>query len=176
MRTSIQNIPYAMSLRMGLAFNRRFWEQDDWIYGGQSFFNVPEINIIHYPDIGFNDEQGVLLGMYNFGVYAAEVSGLPNQDRIEIVLDYGSRIHPTYRDDFHSGISVAWHRMPYALGAWPDYTATSRALYYPRLIEPDGRVYLVGEHLSYVNGWIEGALQAAWYQVERLHERVMQSS
>jgi monoamine oxidase len=65
--------------------------------------------------------------------------------------------------------------MPYELGAWPEYTSVSRARYYPRLLEPDGRIYLVGEHLSYVNGWMEGAFQSAWYQLEQLHTRVMQS-
>jgi monoamine oxidase len=174
MRDAIAGVPYFMSMRMGLAFNRRFWEEDDWIYGGQSYFNVPEINILHYPDVNYHAEGGVVLGLYNFGTVSARVTGMSNEDRIELALDYGSRMHPTYRDDFHSGVSVAWHRMPYALGAWPDFSPSNRAAFYPTLLEPDGRLYLVGEHLSYVNGWIEGAFQGAWYQVEQLHSRVMQ--
>ena len=40
-RTAMQSVPYAMALRLGLGFKRRFWEEDDWIYGGQSFSNIP---------------------------------------------------------------------------------------------------------------------------------------
>jgi monoamine oxidase len=175
MREAIQNVPYAMAIRMGMAFKRRFWEEDDWIYGGQSFFNVPEINIISYPNHHYQSQNGVLLGLYAFDEHAASVSRLSLQERTELALTYGSKLHPTYREDFESSFSVAWHRMPYELGAWPNYTDFSRAQYYPRLLEPDGRIYLVGEHLSYVNGWMEGAFQSAWYQLEKLHTRVMQS-
>ena len=172
---ALLRVPYAMSMRMGLAFKRRFWEEDDQIYGGQSFFNVPEIGIMHYPDFDYHAQTGVLLGMYNFGDVAANISILSPRDRAEVALEYGSKIHPTFREDFQSAFSVAWHRMPFQLGAWPSYYPASRAQYYPRLLEPDGRVYLVGEHLSFVNAWIEGAVQGAWYQLERLHQRAMQS-
>jgi monoamine oxidase len=72
-----------------------------------------------------------------------------------------------------SGFSVAWHLEPYSLGAWPSFTERTRKQYFPTLQEPDGRVYLVGEHLSHVNAWIEGAVQAAWMQVSKLHLRVL---
>lgn len=173
-REAISHIPYAMAFRMGLAFDRRFWEEDDWIYGGQSYFNNPEINIYEYPPEGYGTDKGVLLGAYAFGLSAARMSTRTNQQRIDYSLEYGSRIHPKLRDDFSSGMSVSWHRMPYELGAYPSYTPLSRAQYYPRLLKPDGRVYLVGEQLSYVNAWMEGAFQAAWYQIEQLHTRVMQ--
>lgn len=173
-REAIARVPYAMTFRMGLAFDRRFWEEDDWIYGGQSYFNNPQINIIQYPTEGYGSQKGVLLGSYAFGLYAARMSARTNQERVDYALDYVSRIHPTMRDSFSSGISVAWHRMPYQLGAYPAYSSFNRSSSYERLLQPDGRVYLVGEHLSYVNAWQEGAFQAAWYQIEQLHTRVMQ--
>ena len=175
MREAIQSVPYTMAVRMGMAFKRRFWEEDDWIYGGQSFFNVPEIGIIHYPDYDYQSQKGVLLGLYAYDDAAARVSGRSLQERTELALEYGSKLHPSYREDFESSFSVAWQRMPWELGAWPAYTDVSRATYYPRLLEPDGRIYLVGEHLSDVNSWMEGAFQSAWYQLEKLHARVMQS-
>lgn len=70
---------------------------------------------------------------------------------------------------------MAWHRVPYSQGGWASYTEDTRQNYYPRLLEPDGRIYLVGEHLSYVTGWQEGAIRSAWTQLEKLHRRVMQS-
>ena len=174
MRNAIMGVPYDMAGRMGMAFKRRFWEEDDWIYGGQSFTNIPQIGILGYPDSGYHTQKGVMLGYYNFDQDAAEVSALSLADRAELALTYGEKIHPTYRQDFESSFSVAWHRMPYSLGAWPNYwTTDNRAEYFARLQEPDGRIYLVGEHLSYVNAWMEGAFQAAWMQIEKLHQRVM---
>ena len=173
-RTAMQSVPYAMALRLGLGFNRRFWEEDDWIYGGQSFSNIPKLGIMHYPDDGYGAQKGAILGMYNFGTDSAYVSSLAYEERVQMALDLGSKIHPQMRDEFMSGFSVAWHLEPYSLGAWPSYTERTRRDAFPILQEPDGRIYLVGEHLSYVNAWIEGAVQAAWMQVEKLHTRVMQ--
>ncbi len=172
---AMRSVPYAMALRLGLGFNRRFWEEDDWIYGGQSFSNIGELGILGYPDDGYGAKKGAMLGMYNFGTNAAKISAMPFEDRIERALELGSKIHPQMRDEFMSGFSVAWHLEPYSLGAWPSFTERTRQQAFPILQEPDGRVYLVGEHLSYVNAWIEGAVQAAWMQVEKLHTRVMQA-
>lgn len=174
MNTAIRSVPYAMALRMGIGYKRRFWEEDDWIYGGQSFSNDPLLGILDYPDDDYLTEGGVMLGMYNFGNNAAYVSSLPYEDRAALALELGSKIHPQLRDEYISAFSVAWHLEPYSLGAWPSFTAESRAQVMPILQEPDGRIYLVGEHLSHVNSWMEGAVQAAWMQVEKLHTRVMQ--
>jgi monoamine oxidase len=172
---TIRKVPYAMAVRLGIGYKRRFWEQGDWFYGGQSFSNVPEMGILGYPNEGYaSGEGGVLLNTYVFDAEAAHVSSLPYEDRIELALENSSKIHPQVRDEFISGFSVAWHLEPYSLGAWPEYNQQTRASAMPMLQEPDGRVYLVGEHLSHVNAWIEGANQAAWLQVENLHKRVMQ--
>lgn len=155
-----------------LQFSRRFWEEDDRIFGGVTRTNVPTIGSIAYPSYGFLGPKGVLQGYYNFGKEAIEVSNLSPQARIDLALEFGSKIHPQYRDTFETGFSVAWHRVPYSLGGWPAYNSRTREQYYPRLLEPDGRIYLVGEHLSYLPGWQEGAVRAAWLQSEKLHRRV----
>lgn len=173
---AMRRVPYAMALRLGLGFKRRFWEQDDWIYGGQSFTNLPDLGIIGYPNHGYGAEDGgVLLGTYVFDTAAAFISSMDYDQRLDYALENGSKIHPQMREEFIDGFSVAWHLQPYSLGGWPDYNPQVRAEVMPIFQEPDGRVYLIGEHLSHVNAWIEGANQAAWLMVEKLHRRVMQS-
>ena len=173
---AIRGVPYAMALRMGAQFDQRFWETDDWIYGGQAFSNIAELGILGYPNDNYGAEKGAMLIMYNFGNNSARVSALSYEERAELALEHMSKIHPQARDHFHSAFSVAWHLHPYALGAWPSYTEETRERYMPILQEPEGNVYLVGEHLSHVNSWMEGAFQSAWMQVPKLHERVMSSS
>jgi monoamine oxidase len=174
MAEAVRNIPYEPAGKMGLQFSRRFWEEEDRIFGGVTRTNVPTIGSIAYPSYGFLGQKGVIQGYYNFAHHAIQVSNMSLQARIDHALEFGSKIHPQYRDAFETGFSVAWHRVPYSLGGWPTYTESTRQQYYPRLLEPDGRIYLVGEHLSYLTGWIEGAIRAAWLQIEKLHRRVQQ--
>lgn len=162
--------------KMGLQFKRRFWEEDDWIYGGITSTNVSEIGTISYPTWDYHMEKGVIQAYYNFGVPSISVSRLSLQERIELALEFGSKIHPQMRDEYETGFSVAWHRMPYALGGWANWSTYARQNYYPRLLEPDGRIYFAGDFLSHLAGWMEGAIQAAWLQIGKLHERAMANS
>ena len=174
-REAIQGVSYNGVGKLGLQFKRRFWEEDDEIYGGITSTNVGLIGGISYPTWDYHTQKGVLQSYYNFGNNAIEVSNLSYEDRAELALEYGSKIHPQYRDEYDGkAFSVSWHLMPYAKGGWTGWTAYARQNYYPRLMEPDGRIYFAGDFLSYLPGWQEGAIQAAWLQVESLHARVMQ--
>ncbi len=162
--------------KMGLQFKRRFWEEDEWIYGGITFLDNPQIGTISYPTWGMLTQKGVLQAYYNFGDDATQVGNMTPAERIETAIAAGERIHGApYRDEFESGFSVSWDRVRYSNGGWSGWSASAREQYYDTLLEPDGRIYLAGEMLSYVPGWQEGAISAAWMQVERLHQRVMQS-
>ncbi len=41
MATAIGKVPYAASVKVGLQFKRRFWEEDEAIYGGISYTDLP---------------------------------------------------------------------------------------------------------------------------------------
>ena len=71
-----------------------------------------------------------------------------------------------------TAFSIAWHRVPYNLGGWAQWSDDGRRDAYPKLVEPDGRIYLAGEHLSYITGWQEGGIESAWSQITKLHKRV----
>lgn len=176
MSEAIESIPYSDVGKSGLQFSRRFWEEDDWIYGGLTFTDISEIATIHYPDYGYHSEKGVLQGYYNFGDTAAEVGDMSPEERINVALEQGSKIHPQYEEEFENGVSVAWQNMLFAQGGSPGFSQEARDLYYDRLLEPDGRIYLAGAHTTYLTGWQQGAIEAAWTQIQKLHERVAQSS
>jgi monoamine oxidase len=175
MLQAMRSINYAATGKIGMQFSRRFWEDDDKIYGGETRTNISIIGGIAYPNYGFFGQKGVLQAYYNFGRDAIQVSNLSMQGRIDVAMEHGSKIHPQYRDTFENAFSVAWHRFPYQLGGWAEYNEHTRERYYPRLIEPDGRIYLVGDHISYLSGWQAGAIESAWKQIERVHERAMQT-
>ncbi len=167
---AIAAVQYLAVGKSGIQFKRRFWEEDDWIYGGITYTNIPQIVTIAYPDYGFQSESGVIQAYYHFAEDAAAAGRLPPEERIALALEHGQKIHPQYPDEFEHGVAVAWQNMPYQRGGWATYDDNTRQ-FYPRLLEPDGRVYLAGDHLSYLPGWQEGAIQSAWQQIEKLHLR-----
>ena len=72
---------------------------------------------------------------------------------------------------FETAFSVAWHRVQYNLGGWAVWSDEARARDYPVLLQPDGRIYLAGEHLSHIGGWQAGGIESAWMQIDALHKR-----
>jgi monoamine oxidase len=173
MRSAIGAVPYAASVKIGLQFRRRFWEQDDAIYGGISYTDLP-ISIIGYPATDYlSDGKGVLLGAYAFGPYAFEFTALSPAERVRRAVAYGAQLHPQYPAEFENGVAVGWHRVPSALGCFGLWSEAARAQHYRNLCAIDGRILLAGEHASYVPAWQEGAVLSALDAIGRLHQRVM---
>src|SRR6204780_3891931 len=128
MKAAIDAVPYSASVKIGLQFKRRFWEEDEAIYGGISYTDLP-IRQIAYPNSGFNRAgKGVLLGAYLFdGANAFEFTAMPPAERIARAVEFGARLHPQYTSEFENGIAVAWHRMPFTLGCAGDWSDAPRA-------------------------------------------------
>ncbi len=170
-KDAIKAVAYAPVGKIGLQMKRRFWEEDDHIYGGHVMTDLKAINTISLPSTGWQGKKGVLLGYYHYSTDAIEISALTPAERTEFALEAGQKIFPAYRSSFESSFSVAWHRVKYSLGGWAEWTESSRAQAYPILNAGEGRVLLAGEHLSYLTGWQAGAIESAWQQIEALHKR-----
>ncbi len=176
LKAAIDAVPYASAVKIGLQFKRRFWEEDEDIYGGISFTDLP-IRQIAYPSTGLNrGGRGVLLGAYIFeGSNAYEFASMPPAERVARAVALGSRIHPQYEAEFENGIAVAWHRVPFTLGCAGYWTERARAEHYDDLCQIDGRIVLAGEHASYLPAWQEGAILSSLDAITRLHDRVVKT-
>ena len=62
---AIDYVPYINTGKIRLQFKRRFWEEDEHIYGGITHTNN-ELTQIFYPSNDYLDKKGVLIGYYNF--------------------------------------------------------------------------------------------------------------
>lgn len=169
---SLQAVPTS---KMGLAFRRRFWEEDDRIFGGITNTNM-DLSTIWYPSSGYLGERGVLVGYYNFLEASEAYGALHPRDRQARALEQGRKIHgDAYVDDFEAAFSVDWLRTRYSEAgwvAWPQRFGSGDDAY-SRLLEPQGNVYFAGDHLSYVTSWQHGALESARKAVTELHRRVL---
>jgi monoamine oxidase len=174
MKAAIDAVPYTPSIKVALQFKRRFWEEDDAIYGGISYTDLP-IRQIAYPNYGFNGTgRAVLLGAYlNNNPNAYEFTSMEPAERIARAVELGARLHPQYKTEFENGIAVAWHRVPFTLGCAGSWSEETRAQHYDNLCQIDGRIALAGEHASYIPAWQEGAILSALDAITRLHERVV---
>jgi len=176
MKAAIDAVPYASAVKFGLQFSRRFWEEDERIFGGISYTDLP-IRQISYPSAGFNrGGKGVLLGGYTFdGPNSYEFTAMAPAERVKRAVEFGAEIHPQYSTEFENGISVAWSRVPFTLGCAGDWSDEARQAHYNDLCEIDGRIVLAGEHASYIPAWQEGAILSALDAIQRLHKRVVAS-
>ena len=66
-------VPYAAAGKIGLQFSRRFWEEDDRIFGGISKTDQ-DITQIVYPSSNYLGRKGVLVGYYQNGAKAAAMA------------------------------------------------------------------------------------------------------
>jgi monoamine oxidase len=173
LKEAIAAVPYASSVKIGLEFSRRFWEEDEAIYGGISFTDQP-ISQISYPSHGyFSNGPAVLLGGYMFGPAAYDFAGMTPAERVQAALAQGSVLHKQYRQEFVTGVGVAWSRMPWTLGCCSMWSEEARHAHYKTLTAMDGRVVLAGEHASYVGCWQEGALLSSLSAITQLHQRAI---
>ncbi|HET6971002.1 MAG TPA: flavin monoamine oxidase family protein [Phenylobacterium sp.] len=172
---AMSNVAYAPVNKIGLQMKTRFWEEKHWIYGGHIYNDIPGIGTISLPSTGWHSQKGVLLGYYAFGGEAAKISALPPAERAKFAVAQGQKIFPEYAENFETAFSKCWHLDPHNMGGWAEWSEDGRKNAYPVLCEPDGRIYLAGEHLSYIGGWQAGAIESAWQQIGKLHARVQQA-
>jgi monoamine oxidase len=161
---------YAATGKGGFQFKRRFWEEDDRIFGGVTLTDQAMTQIV-YPSMGFQSGKGVLIGYYNYDQQADEFAKASPADRIKRALAEGRKIHPQYDAEFENGICVAWHKTPYSLGGWANWSENQRKNEYALLLEPQGATYFCGEHMSYVGSWMAGAFESAHEVIKSLHAR-----
>jgi monoamine oxidase len=173
---SIKRVEYGPSTKIGLAFKRRFWEEDDRIMSGISRTDQT-ITQIWYPSYGYlGTNGGILTAAYAYANNAATLGNLAPKERAARALAEGAAIHPQYPAEFASAFSVAWQKTPYNMGAWVQWSDDTRKYDYPRLSEPDDRIYLAGEHMSYINAWQAGAIESARMVANAIHKRVRASA
>ena len=160
---------YDTAGKIGLQFKRRFWEQDDEIYGGRSWTDQ-EIGQIIYPSHGFTTGKGVLIGYYLD--FKGAMRERPPAEIQRLALEHGARVHPQYSTEFETAFSVTWARVPWSRGSWrSESEAAHQAL---RLLrEPDGRVYFAGDYMTDMSSWMQGAFESAREAATALHRRAL---
>lgn len=169
MMAEVRGTRISNSAKMGLAMKRRFWEEDEQIFGGHLYSNLP-IGEFSYPSTGYFSRKGVLLGLYANG----PVGNLMDKsvaERVEHVLLHSSKVHPQIRQEFESAYGVWWQKVEYSRGGYASGPPARRAL----LAKMENRL-LIGSAVTAPYSqpdWQEGAVASAWQALTSLHQRAM---
>ena len=158
--------------RIGLQFRRRFWEQDDEIYGGRSWTDQ-EIGQILYPSHGFGGSKGVLVGY--FLDFKKMMSERPPAERQRLALEQGARVHSQYTTEFETAFSVSWPRVPWNRGSWRSESPAALQALAP-LRQPDGRVHFAGDYMTNLSSFMQGAFDSAREVATAIHKRAFTRS
>lgn len=168
------------SCKVGWQCNIRFWESNKYeIYGGISWTD-DIIEQIWYPSNDYFGQKGTITGAYIHGDNAATFGDLGLAERLAVARVGGAKLHDEFNDNTiipnELGLSIAWQHIPYLKGAWASWGEEGEdPEHYCRLLRPDRRFYVVGDQVSTLPGWQEGAMMSAEHVVEliggkELHE------
>lgn len=166
---AIRQLHYDASAKILLQFNRRFWEEDDGIYGGGTISDLP-IRTTYYPDHGRETGRGVVLASYTWSEDAQRWGSLAPHDRLTEALECLSRIHPQAPYEFECGASKMWHDDEFAGGAFALFEPGQQTRLFAHTIAPEGRLHFAGEHASLCHAWIQGAIESGLRAAEQVHE------
>jgi monoamine oxidase len=190
--TILQNTPNDFSPRVAAALtsvtydsaykvaweSRRFWEQENDIYGGISWLSDGPIGLVWYPSASMFSEKGVLLSGYSIEG-SSEFGQLPTiEAKTAASRAAVERLHPGRGNELTKPVYMCWGKIPYNLGSWVSGYGRGAGYYegaYREFIVPDDRIYFAGDHCSHVIGWQEGAALSAQRAINMIVERMKQS-
>jgi monoamine oxidase len=151
--------------------SRRFWEQECNIYGGISFLRQP-VDTVWYPSASLFSETGIILGGYGIE-NGSEFGNLPSPEaKLAASRRSIELLHPGRSQELKNPIYVSWGHIPYNLGSWVSEYETGAPPGYEVWIQPQGRIYLAGDHTSHIVGWQEGAALSAHRALNLIADRV----
>ena len=172
----IEDCTYSQSYKVAWE-SRRFWEQDYNIYGGLEFLKTG-CTPVWLPSAGFFSERGVLVSGYEWRM-RPEFAALDLQGKFVASRASVERLHPGHGKELEKPLYIGWGLIPWNEGAWIEsygpgerrHSTTPNAGY-ETLLTPDGPIYFVGDHVSQLVAWQEGAALSSLRAVQMISDRV----
>lgn len=145
------------------------------IYGGISW-TEDKITQIWYPSNAYHDRKGVLTGTYNFSENAAEFGRMKVQPRLDRARAGAALFGEEFAKGLDRGVTIAWQNMAHIKGGWAQWANVEKSVdHYNHIIQGtgvDGKsdpcFFVVGDQVSSLPGWQEGAIASALSAISRL--------
>ena len=166
---AIRNIHYEAATKIFFECNRRFWEQDDGIFGGASVTDLA-IRNLYYPEHNRDLGRGALLASYSHGQDALRWGALPHHERLTQALENLAEVHPQVLRHVEGGQSVVWNQDEFAGGAYAFFQPGQESQLHEHILAREGRYFFAGEHASLQHRWLQGAVESALRVAREIHE------
>ena len=174
-KSAIAQVAYVPGYKIAWQ-SRRFWEQDDNIYGGLSFLRQ-NVDVVWYPSYGLFSPNGAIISGYSIE-NSSPFGKLPTmQAKFDASRQAVEKLFPGRGKELRDPIYVSWGQIPFNLGSWISGsrrggTLDQDPLDYAVMTRPDRRVYFAGDHTSHIVGWQEGAAFSAIRAVNMIGQKV----
>jgi monoamine oxidase len=145
---ALRQLHYVDAMKVFLQCRRRFWEEDDGLFGGSTVTDLP-IRQIQYPDHNRETKQGVLMGSYTYGEEANRWTSRSPEDRVTQTLKYVAMIHPQVTREYEKGVSKVWSEDKFSGGAFAVFESGEEARLSTHMVTPEGPIHFAGEHTSF---------------------------
>ncbi|HEU5140197.1 MAG TPA: flavin monoamine oxidase family protein [Bacillales bacterium] len=167
----IRKLHYSPSVKIGLEFRTRFWEEQG-LHGGKSITDLP-VRFSYYPSHGIGQTgPAVVLASYTWEDDALPWGSLSEDQRILQALENFAAIYgPRVYKEFVTGTSYSWADDPYAAGGFPVFKPGQKVELARSIVSTQGRVYFAGGHTSDFPGWIQGAIQSGIRVADEINNR-----
>ena len=149
-QTAIESVVFVPAVKIAFQTWRRFWEEDQAIYGGISWTDH-DITQIWYPAAGYHRNDGVILGAYIWShTPGLRYTNLSPYERAQAAIEEGEHLHPGYANEIAARVSRAWAKVPFQKGGWAEEYSVSE-----RLRSPEGAIYFGGRAVKRLD-WVAG--------------------
>jgi len=195
-RHCIRTFNYGASVKVGIKFKTRWWEQDSSPVHGGSSYTDRQSRVVVYPSYGFEDDPNdpaVLMVTYNWYQDASRFGSLieksdwsedrrdpkrptPPTEKILLEQIYGdlAALHGVevgwLRNETLDYHAFDWYHNPYTMGAFAHFAPGQFDTFFDDLVRPAGRgrFHFAGELASAHHAWVAGALDSANRVVEEI--------
>jgi monoamine oxidase len=144
----VQAFPYYTAARPVFQSRTRFWERD----GVSPNIVLGEASLAHIWRMADDIEttRGLLVG-----------TALGNNSAEDALATF-RRFYPGGRDDVEQSFVIDWSQDPWAMACEPvSYAPGELTLFWPKVIEPEGRVQFVGAYADNLGWGMEAATRSA---------------
>lgn len=137
-------------------------------------FNLVSKVEVDNKTMNLQSRPGVLVGSYCWGQDARRLGGLGKDERVRVVVEAISNIHPEILESGmvkNESASIFWDEYKFAGGAFCFMKPSDFSNYYSDTIKPEGNLFFAGEHCSLDQGWIQGAIISSLRAVEEIVQK-----
>ena len=112
----LQHVTYDSAYKIAWQ-SRRFWEQDDSIYGGLSFLQQT-VNVVWYPSYNLFSPRGAIISGYSIE-NGTPFGKLPSmQAKLDASRQAVEKLFPGRGRELSDPLYVSWGQIPFNLGSW----------------------------------------------------------